>query len=179
MTNPVSNVTIATSGANVTQQRQNLGRTEIWGVQSDAEYRLGSSWRVVGAYLFNHATVKENAANPAVVGKYIPQVPTHRGSLQVAYSNAKLATVALGVQVTGRQFDDDQNLRTVPGEADPGLPGYAVADLKVSRTLTRSLDVFFGIQNMFDQQYVVGTLPTTVGSPRLVNGGARIRFGGR
>lgn len=176
---PVSNVTITTSGANVTQQRQNLGRTEIWGVQSDAEYRLGSSWRVVGAYLFNHATVEENAANPALVGKYIPQVPKHRGSLQVAYSNSKVATVAFGVQFAGRQFDDDQNSRTVPGEADPGLPGYAVADLKLSRTLTRNLDVFFGIQNMFDQQYIVGTLPTTIGSPRLVNGGARIRFGGR
>src|SRR5262249_4019357 len=31
VTNPVSNVTISTVGANVTQQRQNLGRTQIWG----------------------------------------------------------------------------------------------------------------------------------------------------
>jgi len=39
--NPVSNVTIALN----TQQRQNLGRTRIWGVQSDVEYRLGARWR--------------------------------------------------------------------------------------------------------------------------------------
>jgi len=34
------------------------------------------------------------------------------------------------------------------------------------------------VQNMFDQQYFVGTLPTTIGSPRLVNGGVRIKFVG-
>ena len=39
---PVSNVTLTTVGANVTQQRQNLGRTRIPGVQTDVEYRLGA-----------------------------------------------------------------------------------------------------------------------------------------
>ena len=41
---PVSNVTLST-GATITQQRQNLGRTRIWGVQTDLEYRLGTSWK--------------------------------------------------------------------------------------------------------------------------------------
>ena len=47
MKDPVSNVTSATAGAPVTQQRQNLGRTEIWGVQNDLEYRIGPAggWR--------------------------------------------------------------------------------------------------------------------------------------
>ena len=41
--NPVANVTISTSGPNVTQQRQNLGRTRVSGLQTDVEYRLGAS----------------------------------------------------------------------------------------------------------------------------------------
>ena len=73
--NPVSNVTIALN----TQQRQNLGRTRIWGVQTDAEYRLSTEWRVGAGYMFNQAKVKEFDANPALVGKYLPQVPKHRG----------------------------------------------------------------------------------------------------
>ena len=36
-----------------------------------------------------------------------------------------------------------------------------------------------GMQNIFDKEYFVGTLPTTVGSPRLVTGGIRVRFAGR
>ena len=174
--NPVSNVTLTTVGANVTQQRQNLGRTRIQGVQTEVEYRPGSFWRFSAGYLYNHATVEEFAANPLLVGKFLPQVPRHRGSAQVGYAHPRYASVSVGVQFIGRQFDDDQNSRVVPGESEPGLPGYAVADLMIIRTIRRGVDAFLGVQNLFDHQYIVGTLPTTIGSPRLVNGGVRIRF---
>ena len=35
------------------------------------------------------------------------------------------------------------------------------------------------MQNLTDREYFVGTLPTTIGTPRLVNGGVRIRFGAK
>jgi outer membrane receptor protein involved in Fe transport len=173
--NPVSNVT-RTDLVN-TLQRQNLGRTKITGLQNDIEVRAGAFWRFAAGYLFNSAKVTEFDANPAIVGNYLPQVPKHRGSVQVSYSNPELFTVALGVQFIGRQFDDDLNARVVPGETEPGLPGYSIVDLTASRSLMRSLDVFFGVQNMFDTEYIVGTLPTTIGTPRLVHGGVRVRFG--
>ena len=172
--NPVSNVTIATNR----QQRFNLGRTRITGVQTDLEYKLHETLRVTAGYFYNDATVREYAANPLLIGKFLPQVPKHRGSFQVAYSSAKYASVAVGVQFIGRQFDDDQNVRAVPGEPDPGLPGYGIVDVMLSRPLTRNLDLFFGIQNLTDREYFVGTLPTTIGSPRLVNGGVRVRVTG-
>lgn len=46
----------------------------------------------------------------------------------------------------------------------------------VTRTFNRHFDVYLGVQNLFDTEYIVGTLPTTIGSPRLVNGGVRLRF---
>ena len=52
-------------------------------------------------------------------------------------------------------------------------------DLTASRTLARGVEVFVGLQNLFNQQYFVGTLPTTTGSPRLVNVGVRLRFSPR
>jgi outer membrane receptor protein involved in Fe transport len=67
----------------------------------------------------------------------------------------------------------------VPGESEPGLPGYAMVDLTAARSVTRNVEVFFGVQNLFDEEYIVGTLPTTIGSPRLAHGGVRIRFAGR
>ena len=48
-----------------------------------------------------------------------------------------------------------------------------------SRDVGRNLQVFFGVQNLFDQVYFVQTNPSTIGTPRLVNGGLRIRFAGR
>jgi outer membrane receptor protein involved in Fe transport len=67
----------------------------------------------------------------------------------------------------------------VPGFSQPGLPKYALVDFTASRAMGRNLEVFFGVQNLFNREYFVGTLPTTIGSPRLVNGGFRLRFIGR
>jgi outer membrane receptor protein involved in Fe transport len=181
----VGNVTIGTN----LQQRQNIGLTRIWGIQTDVEYRLGSFWRLSGGYLYDHARVKENPANPALVGKTLAQVPSHRGSWQVAYTNPRYATVAVGLQFVGRQFDDDLNVRVVRAaaleeagyspSADPGLPKYAVVDLMASRTFGQNTEVFLGVQNLFDQKYFVQTNPSTFGTPRLVNAGVRLRFVGR
>jgi outer membrane receptor protein involved in Fe transport len=190
ITNPVSNVTLTTVGANVTQQRQNLGETRIKGLQSDVEYRAGAFLRFSAGYLFNNAKVTDGgASNATLVGKFLPQVPKHRGSVRAAYFNPKFASVAFSIQFFGRQFDDDQNVRVIPAPAladggyaastAPGLPRYTVADLSISRTVTRNLEAFVGVQNLFDQMYFVGTLPTTIGSPRLINGGVRVRFAGR
>ncbi len=190
VSNPVSNVTLTTVGASVTQQRQNLGETRIKGLQTDADYRVGSFLRFGAGYLYNDARVTAGgAANTSLVGKFLAQVPKHRGSVRAAFLSPKYASVAFSVQFYGAQFDDDQNVRVVPAAAlaelgyaastTPGLPGYTVADLSITRAFGRYLEAFAGVQNLFDQAYIVGTLPTTIGSPRLVNGGVRIRFAGR
>jgi outer membrane receptor protein involved in Fe transport len=176
---PVSNVTIGTAGVTVTQQRQNLGRTEIWGLQNDVEIRAGSSWRLTAGYLFNHATVTDNPSDPDLVGKYLAQVPKHRGSLEIAYANPRLLDVSVDIQAFGAQFDDDLNTRAVPGYDGPGLPKYAVVSVAASRSVTRNLEVFVGAQNLLNRTYYVGTLPTTIGTPRLVNAGVRVRISGR
>jgi iron complex outermembrane receptor protein len=179
VSDPVSNVTIATAGNAVTQQRQNLGRTWIYGIQTDAEYRPSESWRVSGGYIYSHATVEEFDANPALVGNFLAQVPLHRGSIEVNYLNPRFVDLTLDVQAVGWQFDDDQNVRTVPGYTRPGLPMYGLVSLYVSRRLSEAVDLFAGAQNLFDQQYYVGTLPTTTGTPRIFNIGVRVQVGGR
>jgi outer membrane receptor protein involved in Fe transport len=170
MKDPVSNVTISQVGQNVTQQRQNLGRTRIRGLQSDVEYRIGTAWKLSAAYVYEQAKITDNPSTLTLVGKWLPQVPAHRGSIRAAYSNPKLLTLAAGVQFVGSQFDDDVNT------ASRRLPRFALADVTASRAFGRNLELFVGIQNIFDAEYFVGTLPTTVGAPRLVTGGLRVRL---
>ncbi len=179
MKDPVSSVVQSSTAALITLKRTNLGRTKIQGIQMDAESRIGAWLKVSGAYLYNQAKVTENPIDTSLVDKFLAQVPKHRGSLQVAYTNAKYLNLGVGLQFIGRQFDDEANVATVPGETKPGLPGYATLDITASRTINRNLDVFFGVQNLTDTEYIVQTAPTTIGAPRLVNGGLRIRFSGR
>ncbi len=184
--NPVSNVTLSATLA----QKQNLGRTRIRGVQTDVEYRITPELRVAGAYLYNDAKVTDGGvANAALVGKFLAQVPEHRGSVQVSYAHPKIAAFAVSVQMQGRQFNDDQNIQFIPAatlteagyDADfgVGLPGYTSVDVSASRAIGRMFEVFVGAQNVFDTAYFVQTNPSTIGTPRLVNAGLRVRFAGR
>lgn len=184
--NPVSNVTLSPTLA----QKQNLGKTRIRGVQTDVEYRITPGLRVAGAYLYNDAKVTDGGVtNAGLVGKFLAQVPEHRGSVQVSYAHPKIAAFAVSVQVQGRQFNDDQNINFIPAatlteagyDADfgVGLPGYTSVDVSASRALGRMFEVFVGAQNLFDTAYFVQTNPSTIGTPRLVNAGLRVRFAGR
>jgi outer membrane receptor protein involved in Fe transport len=185
ISDPVSNVTLTAT----TAQKQNLGKTRVRGIQTDVEYRLASSWRLAGAYLYDQAKVTDGGVATALEGKYLAQVPKHRGSLQVAYSNPRYVNVAVGVQFVGAQFNDDLNVNFIPvatltdagydAATEVGLPGYTSVDVMASRDFGRNLQVFVGAQNLFDTQYFVQTNPSTIGTPRLVNGGVRIRWTGR
>jgi outer membrane receptor protein involved in Fe transport len=196
VTDPVANVTQANAFCTARSvpvgcaQKQNLGATRIRGVQTDVEYRIADAWRLSGAYVFDNAKVTDGGPNnPALVGKWVPQVPEHRGTLQVTYSNPKIATIALAMQAISLQYNDDQNVNFIPpatlAEAGydttigAGLPGYTSWDLTATRDVIRNLQVFFGMQNMFNQVSFVQTNPSTTGTPRLVNVGVRVRFTGR
>ena len=179
---PIANVTIAANGN--TRQRRNLGSTNIGGFQTDVAYRLNNRWNVSGAYLFDIAKVHEStpdAAGNDLTGKYLAEVPKHRGSFRVNYADPRYVNFAIESQFIGHQFDDDLNVAVIypgiPSKTEVGLPGYNVTHLTVSRTINRHLDVFFGVQNLFNTTYYVATNPTLIGTPRLVNGGIRLTVG--
>ncbi|MDR1989328.1 MAG: TonB-dependent receptor [Acidobacteriaceae bacterium] len=184
---PISNVTLTAT----TAQKMNLGETRVRGLQMDAEYRVTSSIHFSGAYILNDAKVVDDGGLPvpSIVGNWIPQVPKHRGSLQATYTNPKYLTASLSIQFTGMQYNDDQNTNAIPAETlsaygyDPafgfGLPGYTSVDLSVARDLGRSVQLFGGIQNLTNKVYFVQTGPSTIGTPRLVNVGVRVRFAGK
>jgi len=176
-TNPVSNVTLP-APAN-TRQRQNLGRTRIYGIQSDIEYRR-SYWRFGLSYLYDMATVREFPADPSLVRKLLPQVPKHRGSAQISYSNPRIATLSAQAHFVSLQFDGDQNIVDYNNEvATQLLPGYGIVDVNASRSIARNLEVFFGVQNLFDREFIVQRNPTSIGAPRLISGGFRISLTGQ
>jgi iron complex outermembrane recepter protein len=193
--NPVFNVTI-TPGT--LAQKQNIPKTRIYGAQTDVEYILTKDLSVSAAYLYDLGKVTEGTGlTTNLVGKYIAQVPKNRGSIDLVYSNLKYARVAFGVQWIGFQYDDDLNARGIPalgcavtsaanspslnciGIGTPGLPGYHTVDFSASREIVRNFEVFFGIQNLANTVYYVQTNPSTVGTPRLVTGGVRVKWNGR
>ena len=121
------------------------------------------------AYMYDVAKVKEG--QPELVGKFLAEVPMHRGSMELSYANPRFITAAASWQITGGQYDDDLNTLW--------LPYYSTVDFNVSRKLIRGLDAFFGVQNVLNREFYVQRGPTTTGGPRLVTGGLEYTWNGR
>jgi len=170
ITRPVANVTLQTTPALITRQRQNLGRTRSRGVEIDAEINLNSSWNLSAGYLFADATVVRFPGNTALEGLMIPQVPRHQFTFQGRYANSSWVTIGIQGRASSSQFDDDQNLFR--------LGSYFVLDAFASRRLSHRFEIFIAAENLFDQDYEIGKTPvTTLGAPIQVRAGFRVSLG--
>jgi outer membrane receptor protein involved in Fe transport len=171
ITRPVANVTLSVTPDLITRQRQNLGRTRSRGVELEADERLTQAIALSGSYEYTGATVTSFAANPALVGLWLPQVPHHQFTLQARYVKPFLLVGVQGRYV-GTQFDDDQN--RLP------LERFFALDAMVSHPLRPGVEVFVAGENLLNQQYQIGRTPVlTVGPPVLARVGLRINLGGR
>jgi outer membrane receptor protein involved in Fe transport len=169
---PVANVTLTTTPALITRQRQNLGRTRSRGLEFEADARLNQDWKLSTGYLFADATVVKFPINQALEGLMIPQVARHQFTFQLKFDKPAIATVSLQGRASSSQFDDDQNLFR--------LGSYYTLDAFASRRVSRSLNVFLAAENLFNQRYEVGKTPvTTLGPPILVRAGLRVHLGSR
>ncbi|MEP7341696.1 MAG: TonB-dependent receptor, partial [Acidobacteriota bacterium] len=167
--NPVSNFTLSVTPTLITRERRNLGRTRSRGVEAETEMRFARYWQATAGYLFADATVRRAPQDATLEGLLIPQVPRHQFTLQTVYSHPRYVTAAMQFRASGRQFDDDQN--RLP------LGSFALIDLNVSKPFAKYFEAFIAVQNLLDERYSVGRTPLeTLGMPRMVRGGLRVRF---
>lgn len=162
----IANVTLTTTPALITRQRQNLGAIRARGAELAAIAKLARHWEVAGEYLLTDSTVLRFPANPALEGLLVPQVSRHQFNFQVTYANADWSVGAQG-RFVGRQFDDDQN--TLP------LQNFFTLDAEVSRAVSERVRLFAAFQNLTGSRYQISSTPVfTVGPPVLFRLGIRI-----
>ena len=164
----IANVTLSTTPALITRQRQNLGAIRARGIELSAETRFARHWEISGEYLLTDSTVLHFPANRALEGLMVPQVPRHQFNFQVTYADGKWLVGTQG-RFVSRQFDDDQNL--LP------LEKFFTVDAEASRSVSESVRLFVAVQNLTGSRYQLSSTPVlTVGPPVLVRGGVRLRL---
>jgi outer membrane receptor protein involved in Fe transport len=167
--NPVTNFTLSVTPTLITRQRQNLGRLRSAGIESEFDLRIKNDWQISAGYLFADATVRQAPQDVRLVGLQLPQVPRHQFTLQAGYSRPDIVTATIQFRAAGQQFDDDRNLFA--------LPSYTVMDVFASRRLGKFIEVFVAAQNIWNETVIVGRTPLeTLGTPRLLRGGLRLKF---
>jgi outer membrane receptor protein involved in Fe transport len=167
---PVGNITLTTTPSLITRQRQNIGRTSSQGVELGAEYHLNVRTSFGAGYQFANARVDHFSADPSLEGLILPQIPRHQFTVDFAYANPRLITVALQGRYLGQQFDDDQN--QFP------LERFFNLDASVSRRLRPGVELFAAAENLTNSRYTIGRTPVrTIAAPIFARVGLRFELG--
>lgn len=152
----IANVTLATTSALITRQRQNLGSSRSRGAELDADWRAADDWRVSAGWLFADATLS--------TGRRTPQVPRNTATLQATWR----ASVSAQLRWSSTQFDDDLN--QFP------LRSYVAVDLFASHPLMPHVDGLIAIENVTNARIEASATPVvTLGQPRAFRAGLRYR----
>lgn len=166
---PVANVTLNTTPALITRQRQNLGRTRSRGLELELDARLRGRWALSGSYLFADAMVLKFPADTELEGLRLPQVARHQFTVQLRYTNPARFDFGLQGRFAGAQFDDDLNRFR--------LERFFTLDALVSRRLARAVELFAAAENLLNSRYSIGRTPIrTVSPPASLRVGLRFRF---
>ena len=162
----IANVTLSTTPALITRQRQNLGAICARGVELAAIVKPDRHWELASEYLLSDTTVLRFPANTRLEGLFVPQIPRHQFNLQVSYTNQGWIAATQG-RFVSKQFDDDLN--ALP------LRRFFTLDAEVSRSVSEQLRLFVALQNLTGVRYQISSTPVfTVGPPVLIRVGARL-----
>ncbi len=170
---PIANVTLNSTPALITRQRQNAGTTRSTGIEIEGETSFNHISLSAG-YLFVDPIVKSDlpgailtGATPTPGNLSIPQVARHQFTFQTTYTRLKW-NLAMQGRASSSQFDDDQNIFR--------LEPYAQVDLYVSREMKEGVKVYVALENVFNSRYSIGKTPIrTVSSPTNFRLGLRWR----
>jgi iron complex outermembrane receptor protein len=178
---------------------QNAGTTRRQGIEASANYSAGP-WTVFATYSLVDATFRntltlDSPNNPLAdngeitvrPGNHLPGVPRHRFKAGVDYTVWDGWTVGADMVAVSGQYlvGDESNL-------NPKLLGYWVANLHTTYKVSKQVEVFGQVRNVFDKRYYTAgsffevdaipflglTDPRTVspGAPRAFYAGLRGKF---
>jgi outer membrane receptor protein involved in Fe transport len=167
LANAVTNVTITSTPALITRQRQNTDTIRADGLEVEGEFRPRGPWSFKGLAVFSSSRFAKSPAQPAIEGNRVPQVPRFSAGGSATWAHPRLATVTMELRAVGAQFDDDQNTLV--------LRGYGQVDVVAIRPLARTAQAFVAFENVFNARADVARTPVlTLGYPRSVRVGVRV-----
>lgn len=167
---------------------QNAGTTLRQGVEAKVDFAW-NRWTAYANYTFVDATYQSSLTlsgvnNPmatidpvtgariinVTTGNHIPGIPAHRLKLGAEYAVTDAWKLGADLNYVGSQYliHDDSNL-------NPKVPAYWVVNLHSSYQVTKNVEVFGLVQNLFNQRYyAAGTFLSTAGFNNSTPGGANL-----
>ncbi|MEQ8271754.1 TonB-dependent receptor [Algiphilus sp.] len=143
----------------------NVERARTRGVELGSQVRLWEGVRLVGGYTFMQTRDQDT-------GGALTRRPRHQGRLGLDWSLWRATEISLRAR-----YQSDE---LVDSNSGARSPSWTVLDFRLNYTLTRTLGLFAGIDNLFDRQRdFADPADFSPVAGRFVYLGARYRFGDR
>jgi outer membrane cobalamin receptor len=149
----------------------NAGKARSRGVELETQTQLTSALSGIFSYTFADSRITANSLDPASVGQQLGGVPRNRISAGVTY------VAPLGIRISPQfrwvqtSFSDNDHTFRVDAQH--------VVDLAASYSISKALEAFVHIENLFNQHYIAdnsGFNPPLRGTPFSVFAGARFQM---
>ncbi|HSU65926.1 MAG TPA: TonB-dependent receptor, partial [Tepidisphaeraceae bacterium] len=161
---PVSAVLVSSTTTTIANRRENLGQIVSQGTELHAEIAAARPLSATLGYQYAHAVVTSFSVQPALAGKWIPQVPRHSFTAQLRAEQPRLGELTLALRATGRAYDDSSNTFELNPFVSLGL--FARHDFGLHWTASLLLD------NLTNHRPDVARTPNlSLGSPFTAEGG--------
>jgi outer membrane receptor protein involved in Fe transport len=151
------------------RELDNVGEMRASGLEVEAEYRPSDKWLLQLSYLYNDTAITQAPGNPQLVGKRVRQAPENSATARLRNRGHWFDTSLLARYV-GERYEDDLNQLAVDG--------FLLFDLRLSRQMNESTELFLAIENLFDEVYeikVENNGSIEIGRSRFVGLGLRFR----
>ena len=152
----------------VLRQRQNIDVVLAPGLEARASWQIVPSLALKAGYLFTNPTIEE-ASDAALEDKRLAQTPNHVVTSEVEWTPGARWHFAAQMRHSGRQFEDDQNSRT--------LAGFTTFDASAVYEFSSRGSAAIRIENIFDTEIESGRSAAglvSIGAPRQVS--AQLRW---
>ncbi|MFA5663316.1 TonB-dependent receptor [Castellaniella sp.] len=129
----------------------NVARAFSQGIEVAASQDIDAHWRTFANFTYNDTRIKENPANPALVGKRLTQIPRVMTSFGIDWERGDWSASG-NLRYVSKRYNTDMNtdvVNGVPGSYDP----YTLVDLKASYRIGRHLSASLSVDNVFNRKY--------------------------
>jgi outer membrane receptor protein involved in Fe transport len=159
-------------------KKQNIGKVEIYGLETELKYEIRDSLNFFINYSFSHAQIIEHNITNAEVdsnltGKYLTDIPNHKAGFGLIWSNRYFNASVL-FKYVGKTWINDYNIVDNEYMKTDRFPQYFIINIKFEKEFLKHFSAALGIENMLNKSYIDSDLEKCPG--RFITGSVKYCF---
>ncbi|NTW32273.1 MAG: TonB-dependent receptor [Bacteroidetes bacterium] len=139
-------------------EKQNIGKVEIYGIETELKYELGKNLSVFVNYSYTHAQIKEHNVkdinvDSSLTGKYLTDIPNHKASAGITWNN-KIVNTSVLFKYIGKMWINDLNTVDTEYLLTDKYSDYSIINIRFERKIIKNLSASLSVENIFNKMYI-------------------------